>query len=495
MADDESEKQTAMPSTEGESSNIVSEEPMIEIPLSSGLRIFKMKVSLADFCKLPIRDIGIDSDETSSRNTNIAVMPLLNSSFCTQISSTASTTSSDKGACVVKESAEGVIRMTEMPLVIPKRSSLKLPTQIAINDQGKVRCDFPFDNPDLSQREKKELNYSTLFSSKHRNDKGVTRILAPETKSDASTSFVFGQQGDPSHISETSVDEPIDMCVKDTHGDSEDHTFPTDNSLMTSCDQQGDGDTTVAENSSMVVNVSETTADGEKDVSDDYEADQSESQEVVDGEEDLFSDDINADVDLEGGSKETVTNETKSPEVVTGEEGAKDEAEIPEHVHGGSDESVTTTTVQQKVPEVVPGEEDVKDEAEIPKHVPSEGECAKLTDDPPVPEMVTAPKTKTVPPVPEMVTAPETKTVISKKRKQRGKKCTVCGEIGGGEHGEKKVTIVMHSDVKKILNTVKDKFYEYSKSVKNLDIKITTSPIVSLEKAGDDCVTGEITPK
>ena len=66
---------------------------------------------------------------------------------------------------------------------------------------------------------------------------------------------------------------------------------------------------------------------------------------------------------------------------------------------------------------------------------------------------------------------------------------------GGGVHGEKKVTIVVHSDVKKILNTVKDKFYEYSKLVKNLDVKITTSPIVSLEKAGDDFVTGEITCK
>ena len=31
--------------------------------------------------------------------------------------------------------------------------------------------------------------------------------------------------------------------------------------------------------------------------------------------------------------------------------------------------------------------------------------------------------------------------------------------------------------------------------MKNLDIKITTSPIVSLEKAGNDCVTGEITHK
>ena len=116
---------------------------------------------------------------------------------------------------------------------------------------------------------------------------------------------------------------------------------------------------------------------------------------------------------------------------------------FPKHVQGSSDESVTTTTAQQKVPEVVP----------------SEGECAKLTDDPPVPETVTAPGTK---------------TVISKKRNKRGKKCMVHGDIGGGDHGEKKVTIVMHSDVKKILNTVKDKFYEYSKSVKNLDIKITT---------------------
>ena len=31
--------------------------------------------------------------------------------------------------------------------------------------------------------------------------------------------------------------------------------------------------------------------------------------------------------------------------------------------------------------------------------------------------------------------------------------------------------------------------------MKNLNVKITTSPIVSLEKAGDDCVTGEITRK
>ena len=173
-------------------------------------------------------------------------------------------------------------------------------------------------------------------------------ILATEIKSDASTSFVFGQQGEPSHISKTSEDEPTDMSVKDPQGYSEYCTFPTDNSLMMSCDPQGDDETTVVENSSMVVNVSETTADCQKDVSNDYEADQSESQEVDDGEElyenndegqvlfegdgeeDLFPEDTNADVDLEGSSEETITNTTKSSEVVPGEEDLKDaDAEKP----------------------------------------------------------------------------------------------------------------------------------------------------------------------
>ena len=153
-------------------------------------------------------------------------------------------------------------------------------------------------------------------------------------------------RGEPSHISETD-EEPIDMSVKHPQDDSEDCTFPTDNLLMMSCDPQGGDETTGAENSSMVVNISETTADCQKDVPDDYEADYEESQEVDDGEElyenngegqvlfegdgeeDLFSEDANTDIDLEGGSKETVTNATKSSEVVLGEEDMKDEAEKP----------------------------------------------------------------------------------------------------------------------------------------------------------------------
>ena len=95
------------------------------------------------------------------------------------------------------------------------------------------------------------------------------------------------------------------------------------------------------------------------------------------------------------------------PEVVPGEEEMKDEAENPKDVHGSSNGSVTTTNnTQQKVPEVVPSEEDAKDE-----------DAVKPTDDPAVTETVTAPKTK---------------KVISKKRKQRGKKRTVHDDIGGG---------------------------------------------------------------
>ena len=104
-------------------------------------------------------------------------------------------------------------------------------------------------------------------------------ILATETKSDASTSFIFGQQCEPSHINETN-EEPIDMSVKHPQDDSEDRTFPTYNLLMMSCDPQGNDETTGAENSSMVVNINATTADCQKDVSDDYKADYEEFQEV-----------------------------------------------------------------------------------------------------------------------------------------------------------------------------------------------------------------------
>ena len=53
----------------------------------------------------------------------------------------------------------------------------------------------------------------------------------------------------------------------------------------------------------------------------------------------------------------------------------------------------------------------------------------------------------------------------------------------------------MHTDIQKILSIVKEKFQEYSKSVKHLDIKITNRPLVSLEKKAGDFVVGEITKK
>ena len=86
-----------------------------------------------------------------------------------------------------------------------------------------------------------------------------------------------------------------------------------------------------------------------------------------------------------------------------------------------------------------------------------------------------------------------------KKRKQQGIICTVHGPDGisgeGVGDGEKKVTIVVHTDMKKILSIVKDKFHEYSKTVKNFDFKITTTPLVSLEKKAGDFVVGEISNK
>ena len=60
MADDETESAVVAHSAEEVTVNTVSanEEPMIEIPLMTGSHTLKMRVSLTDFCKLPIRDIG-----------------------------------------------------------------------------------------------------------------------------------------------------------------------------------------------------------------------------------------------------------------------------------------------------------------------------------------------------------------------------------------------------------------------------------------------------
>ena len=44
--------------------------------------------------------------------------------------------------------------------------------------------------------------------------------MASDTDTDVSSSFVFGERGDPSHVSETSLEsqDPVDMSLKRSSG-------------------------------------------------------------------------------------------------------------------------------------------------------------------------------------------------------------------------------------------------------------------------------------
>ena len=150
MADDETESAAVGSSAEEVTVNTVSanEEPMIEIPLTTGSQILKMRVSLTDFCKLPIRDIGVYNSETVTDST--IASPMLNSSFCIQIGSASSCVV--EGDKVVRKSVSG-----------NRALNSRLPTQIGIAESGEVHTDFPFDDPNLSKKEKQHLQMSTLM--------------------------------------------------------------------------------------------------------------------------------------------------------------------------------------------------------------------------------------------------------------------------------------------------------------------------------------------
>ena len=206
MADDETESAAVGSSAEEVTVNTVSanEEPMIEIPLMTGSQILKMRVSLTDFCKLPIRDIGVYNSETVTDST--IAFPMLNSSFCIQIGSASS--------CVVE--GDKVVRKS----VSSNRAlNSRLPTQIGIAESGEVRTDFPFDDPNLSKKEKQHLQMSTLMPPILKTQ-SVATVLVSDTDTDMSSSFVFGEHGDPSHVSETSLEsqDPVDMTLKRSSG-------------------------------------------------------------------------------------------------------------------------------------------------------------------------------------------------------------------------------------------------------------------------------------
>ena len=54
--------------------------------------------------------------------------------------------------------------------------------------------------------------------------------------------------------------------------------------------------------------------------------------------------------------------------------------------------------------------------------------------------------------------------------------------VNGGTGGENKVTIMVHSDVKGVVGLITKKFSEYTKSLKNMKVQLTSSPVVALSR-------------
>ena len=169
------------------SCNVVSEndgpvrddEPIIEIPVvsESSRETFKLRVTLADFCKLPVKQvvkcdgaehylIGTDTDTSPSDNK----MSLCASSS-TQISSSTS------GADVCGDG--GVVNF--------QKGSSILPTQVGVDNDGNVQRDFPFDGKTLSTREKKVLCTTTLVKARKSDAKSTS-----ECALESAESHIFG---------------------------------------------------------------------------------------------------------------------------------------------------------------------------------------------------------------------------------------------------------------------------------------------------------------
>ena len=218
------------------SCNVVSEndgpvrddESIIEIPVvsESSREMFKLRVTLADFCKLPVKQvvkcdgaehylIGTDTDTSPSDNK----MSLCASSS-TQISSSTS------GADVCGDG--GVVNY--------RKGSLILPTQVGVDNDGNVQCDFPFDGKTLSTREKKVLCTTTLVKAR-KSDAESTSECAWES----AESHVFGVTA-AEHLAENLANIAIKSGRFPEDLLSDAPMFPTDNSEVSGQSHQVDGD-------------------------------------------------------------------------------------------------------------------------------------------------------------------------------------------------------------------------------------------------------------
>ena len=228
---DKTPADTEQPEKQPTSCNLVSgnphpDEPVIEIPFRTGSsgKVFKLQVSMTDFCKLPIREV-VKLDGMRHHLIEINNQPPVDKEMILHenTSSSPQISSSTNG--------DGVVNLI--------KSTCNLPMQVGVDIAGNVRRDFLFDGKTLTMREKKALSSTTLVAS------STTRVAATTTKKDAADTSTSSTDTstEGSHVfgitaAQCLVANMANMVIKsgkfseDLFSDSEQKMFPTDNNMV-----------------------------------------------------------------------------------------------------------------------------------------------------------------------------------------------------------------------------------------------------------------------
>ena len=173
------------------------DEPQIDVPLLSdcGQRVYNVRVSLSEFCKLPVNAIinsetnemlSPTGDHDLQLDTSFITTPDMSSlpeRDCSNFSSSSIQMPGDNG---VARSSGGGGQSSDEPCVIIHRTLLA--TQVGIDNSGTVRRDFPFDGKDLSLKEKRFMSGNTLLPPKKR-----LIDSSGDTMSSGDASHIFGK--------------------------------------------------------------------------------------------------------------------------------------------------------------------------------------------------------------------------------------------------------------------------------------------------------------
>ena len=429
------------------SCNVVSEndgpvrddEPIIEIPVvsESSREMFKLRVTLADFCKLPVKQvvkcdgaehylIGTDTDTSPSDNK-----VSLCASSSTQISSSTS------GADVCGDG--GVVNF--------RTGSSILPTQVGVDNDGNVRRDFPFNGKTLSTKEKKVLCTTTLIKARKSDAKSTS-----ECASESAESHVFGVTA-AEHLAENLANIAIKSGRFPEDLLSDAPMFPTGNSEV-SGQSQVDGDAST-EDVNVVTGDANSTCETttlfiEKSTPTDEKS--------VVGDTTMTTD--TSTTANEGGDEKSVAGGTT---MTADTSTTPNEKDVKKPVAGDTMTTADTSTI--------PNEKDVKK--------PVAGENDTTTGD----TTSTTPNEKDV--KKPVATNETVKTRITKSGKNACTKLVSGGSGGGasktgsGEGEPKRITIVVNSNIDGVVETVSKRFREYKKTLKpGLDLKL--HPVVHL---------------